>query len=129
MNPEHKERYNYIQKTIAAGKDELSRMKPILEKYKEIISTGATLDEKNKAYFIQLTTRMKEISEEEAELTPEFEELRKELLAGQHAKIIVKRDIFPGVEINISDTILYVKDQRSFTSIERKNGEIVFSPL
>ncbi len=129
MNPEHKERYNFILKQIAAGEEEKKRIKPVIDKYEEIVSSGGTLDDRNKNYYIQLFGRVKEIDQEAQEYQEEFNELRKELLAGQHAKIIVKRDIHPGVEVNISDTPLYIKSQRSFVSIERKNGEIVFNPL
>ncbi len=129
MNPERKERYSFLLKTISAGQEEINRIKPVLDKYKQVIASGAELDAKNRAYFLQLSNRIQEIEAESQEYTQEFNDLRKELLAGQHAKIIVRRDIYPGVELNISDTLFYVKDKRSFCSIERKNGEISFLPL
>lgn len=129
MPPEKKERYNILQNEMEQNAAELEKMQPIIKKYKQIIMAGNKLDPKNRMYFNQLMERVKEIEEQMAEDKEEFATLHQEMVAGKHAKVTVRKDIYPGTVISISNTSCVVKDKRSFCCIERKNGEIVFSNL
>ncbi len=129
MAPEKKERYNILQKDLEQNKAELEKIQPIIDKYKKVILAGTKLDPKNKMYFNQLMERTKELDTMIAEDQEEFASLHQEMIAGKHAKVTVRKDIYPGTVISISNTIHIVKEKRSFCCIERKNGEIVFSNL
>ena len=85
------------------------------------------MDAKNQMYFKQLVERAKELNAQDDEARSEFATLQQEMLAGKHAKVIVQRDIYPGTVVSISDLSIVVKEKRSFCTIERKNGEIVFA--
>ena len=129
MSPEKKERYNVLQKDLEQSEAELEKIQPIIAKYKQLIMAGTKLDPKNRMYFNQLMEHMRELNDQMAEDKEEFEKLHQEMVAGKHAKVTVRKDIYPGTVISISDTTCVVKDKRSYCCIERKNGEIVFSNL
>ena len=127
MSPEKKERYNILQKELEQNKSELEKIKPVILKYNQIMTAGQKLDAKNQMYFKQLVERAKELNAQDDEARSEFATLQQEMLAGKHAKVIVQRDIYPGTVVSISDLSIVVKEKRSFCTIERKNGEIVFA--
>jgi uncharacterized protein (DUF342 family) len=70
-----------------------------------------------------------EAKEELQKYRVEFNGLHQELLNSKHAKIIIRRDIFPGVTITISDLSLTTKTKRSYCQFEKKNGEIIATNL
>ncbi len=129
MSPEKKERFNLLQNEMARIAKEKAKITPILDKYKQIIGAGQQLDPKNRMYFTQLMDQIKELDQRVEEDREEFELLHQDMIAGKHAKICVRKDIYPGTQIAISDTGMVIRDLRSFCCIERKNGEIVFSNL
>ncbi len=129
MPPEKKERYHSLQKSIMEKNKEIEKIKPVIEKYTKVMSTGVKLDSKNQMYFNQLLGTLKELKEQLKDDQTEMEGLQQEMLAGKHAKVSVRRDIFPGTVISISEASCVIKEKRSFCCIERKNGEIVISNL
>ena len=58
-----------------------------------------------------------------------FNTLHQELLNSQHAKVVVRRDVFPGVTIVISDISVTVKEKRSFCQFTKSNNQIHISTL
>lgn len=129
MPPEKKERYNQIKKEMENYRAELNKLKPVIEKYNEAMATGVKLDDKNKQYFTQLVANAKKINESLAVEQKEFEELGQELLVGKHAKVCVRKDIYPGTLVTISEVSCVVKDKRSYCVLQRKDGKITFSSL
>lgn len=127
--PEKKERYEMLQQSLEETKEELEKIQPILEKYRQLVRAGKTLEEKHQLYVHQLLAVQKEKQEQIKADSKELQLLSREMLHGNHARILVHRDIFPGTEVAISDLTLKVKDKRSFCSLERKNGEIEFINL
>ncbi len=127
--PEKKERYANLQKEIAGIGAEQEKIAPILEKYNALIQAGQQLEEKHRQYYQQLLHQRQTLQQQKKEAEEEFQALHKEMTNSRHAKVLVHRDIFPGTVISISELSVTVKDKRSYTCIERKNGEIQFNNL
>ena len=59
----------------------------------------------------------------------EYEALQREMMTGTRAKVVVKKDIYPGTQVSISDASCVMQEKRSFCCLERKNGEIVINNM
>lgn len=129
IDPDTKEKYSQLDADIRRMNAENAKVMPIIKNYKELISQGQTLDPKNKEYYIKLKQLLVNNKEKLEPSIKEFEMLKQELEKGQDAKIIVSRDIYPGVTVICSDVSLTIKDKRSHVYLERKDGEIVIQNL
>ena len=129
MAPDKKERYLALQKEIAGLNQKIAKINPVLQTYRGYISKGLELDQKNLVYMNRLLTELNEAKETLQKDRVEFNGLHQELLYSKHACVDVRRDIFPGVTICISDLSKTTKDKRSFCRFEKKNGEITVSNL
>jgi wobble nucleotide-excising tRNase len=107
----------------------MEKITPVIQKYSDLLKAGQTLDAKHRNYYNQLLAGKKEKQQRLDELSEEFRTLHKEMMNGRHAKITVYRDIHPGTVISFSDLTMTLKDKRSYCTIERKNGEIVFKNM
>jgi uncharacterized protein (DUF342 family) len=85
--------------------------------------------QKNIVYMNKLLTELNEAKAALQQDRMEFNQLHQELLHSKHSCVDVRRDIFPGVTICISDMTITTKDKRSFCRYEKKNGEIQISTL
>ncbi len=129
MAPDKKERYLALQKEISGLNQKIAKINPVLQTYRGYISKGLELDQKNLVYMNRLLTELNEAKETLQKDRVEFNGLHQELLYSKHACVDVRRDIFPGVTICISDLSKTTKDKRSFCRFEKKNGEITVSNL
>jgi len=127
--PAKKERYGFLQKEIAILNAKINKINPVLKTYQEYMSSGRHLDNKNLVYMNKLLQELHESKEKLQEYRVEFNTIHQELLHSKHSRVVIRRDIFPGVTITISDVTLTTKDKRSFCQYEKKNGEIVCSNL
>ena len=129
MAPDKKELYAHLQKDILALSQKINKINPIVKTYQDFIQSGKMLDQKNLMYLNNLMAELKDAKGKLQDDRVRFNALHQELLNSKHAKIKVARDIFPGVNITISDVSMTTKDKRSFCCFEKKNGEIVISNL
>lgn len=129
MAPDHKERYVALQKEIMTYSERINKINPILQTYRGYISKGMELDQKNMVYMNKLLTELNEAKAALQQDRMEFNQLHQELLNSKHSYVDVRRDIFAGVTICISDLSITTKDKRSFCRYEKKNGEIQVSNL
>jgi uncharacterized protein (DUF342 family) len=127
--PEKKERYNQLNRLVVADTQKIDRLTPIVDRYNRHISSGQELDAKHSEYLHKILDDLAEAKEELQKYRVEFNGLHQELLNSKHAKIIIRRDIFPGVTITISDLSLTTKTKRSYCQFEKKNGEIIATNL
>ena len=129
MPPEKKERFNQLQKDIAEDKKTLEKYRPVMEKYVAYVKTGQPLDAKHKTYFTQILATVNEAKRQLEANQTEYEALQREMMTGTHAKVVVKKDIYPGTQVSISDASCVMQEKRSFCCLERKNGEIVINNM
>ena len=107
----------------------INKINPIVKTYQDFIQSGKMLDQKNLMYLNNLMSELKDAKAKLQDDRVRFNALHQELLNSKHAKIKVARDIYPGVNITISDISMTTKDKRSFCCFEKKNGEIVVTNL
>lgn len=129
MDPAKKGRFTEITTTINQLNTENNKIMPVVKNYSDILAAGKKLDAKNQEYYIKLLQVVKANQEKLAAYTAEYEKLKPEMAAGSIAKVEVKRDIFPGVSVTISDASITVKDKRSFCRLVKKGADIVFENM
>ncbi|MBO6215687.1 MAG: DUF342 domain-containing protein, partial [Lachnospiraceae bacterium] len=129
MAPEKKERYSQLHRSIETLTKKINQLNPVIKSYNDYVLGGRQLDQKNMQYLDRLVTELEQTKESLQQCRTEFNSLHQELLMSKHAKVSVRRDIFPGVVITISDQSITTKDKRSFCVFEKKNGEIVVNNL
>ncbi|MBR1628095.1 MAG: DUF342 domain-containing protein [Lachnospiraceae bacterium] len=129
MAPEKKEQYTMLQRDIAAKNQKINKLTPIVATYQKYIEEGRQLDEKNSAYLDKILDELdqaKQLLQNSREI---FNMLHQELLNSQHAKVVVRRDVYPGVTIVISDVSATVREKRSHCQFTKSNGNIRVSTL
>ena len=129
MAPEKKEQYTMLQRDIAAKNKKIKKLTPIVETYQNYIDEGRQLDEKNSVYLDKILEELDQAKQMLQNSREIFNDLHQELLNSQHAKVVVRRDIFPGVTIVISDASLTTKDKRSYCQFTRSGGNIKVQTL
>lgn len=127
--PEKKERYNALNRLVVSDTQKIDRLTPIVDRYNRHISAGMELDAKHSEYLHQVLSDLTDAKEELQKYRAEFNSLHQELLNSKHAKVIVRRDIFPGVTVTVSDLSITIKVKRSYCQFEKKNGEIIATNL
>lgn len=129
MAPAKKQRYSELSHSISSLTKKINKLNPVIKTYNDFVESGKTLDNKNMLYLSKLMNELKQTKDMLQECRIEFNVLHQELLNSRHAKIIIRRDIFAGVIVTISDLSMTQKDKRSFCQFEKKNGEIVVTTL
>ncbi len=129
MAPEKKEQYLVLQKDISAKNKRISKLLPVIKTYQGYAQEGRSLDEKNITYMNKLMDELASIRSELQEEREVFNGLHQELLNSQHARVVVWRDVFPGVTIVISDLSMTLKDKRSYCQFAKTKGEIKITNL
>ena len=129
MAPDKKERYVQLQREITVLSQNINKLKPIIKTYNKYITEGKQLDQKNAMYLQKIAAELTKNTKSLEEHQNEFNALHQELVTSRHARVIINRDIYPGVSITISDVGFQVKDKRSFCQFEKKNGEVVVTTL
>lgn len=129
MAPDKKERYVKLQREITVLSQNINKLKPIIKTYNKYITEGKQLDQKNALYLQKVAGELTKNTKELEERQNEFNALHQELITSRHSKVDIRKDVFPGVSITISDVCFNVKDKRSFCRFEMKNGDIVVSNL
>ena len=107
----------------------IDRLNPIIDTYNNYVASGMEFDEKNAVYLHKLLNEMQTLKDSLQKCRSQYNSLHQELLMSIHSKVVIRRDIYPGVTITISDLTLTTKDKRSYCQYEKKDGEIRFSAL
>lgn len=129
MAPEKKEQYLMLQKDISTKNQRINKLVPVIKTYQDYAAEGKELDQKNIDYLNKI---MDEVSTLRGDLQKErevFNGLHQELMTSQHAMVVVRRDVYPGVTIVISDLSKTIRDKRSYCQFKKEQGEIQVSNL
>ncbi len=124
VEPAKKERYIFLGKEIAEKSKELEDNQVILNTYRERIKKGDRLPKDKMQYVQSLLTSYKEIQTQMEQWKKERDLLHEEMLASEKSYVAVKKTIYPGVSIAISDLTYNVKDVRSCCKFKKQDGEI-----
>ncbi|MDD6381620.1 MAG: FapA family protein [Lachnospiraceae bacterium] len=129
INPEKKRQYGLLQKQILDETKQLDKVKPIVDSYEQFIKSGKSLDDKNRKYLSDIIARIEQLRNDLKEHREQFNALHQDLLMSQQSKVVVHKEIFPGVTITISDLSFTTTDKYSCVQFEQKNGEIKRNPV
>lgn len=124
-DPNKKERFQQLKKIINEKSEELEKMKTILATYTKKLQSGEQLQPERMGYVQKLAYAYKALKEELEPFKAEYSSIQKELMLANGAKIQIRKTIFSGVTISISDMEMRVKDEQNFCQYMKKNGEIV----
>ena len=124
MAPEKKEQYTMLQRDIAAKNQKIKKLTPIIETYQHYIDEGRQLDEKNSSYLDKIVEELNQTKQLLQNSREIYNDLHQELLNSQHSKVIVRRDVFPGVTIVISDASITIQDKRSYCQFTKASDHI-----
>ena len=80
-------------------------------------------------YVQRLIMELKEKQNEQAMLKDEYERLHMIISQSSDARVKVRRTIYPGVTVGISDISLTMKTERSFCQLLKRQGDIVIETL
>lgn len=129
MAPEKKEQYTMLQRDIAAKNQKIKKLTPIIDTYQHYIDEGRQLDEKNSVYLDKILEELNQAKQMLQNSREIYNDLHQELLNSQHARVVVRRDVFPGVTIIISDASITIRDKRSYCQFTKNGDRIKVSNL
>ena len=129
IDPAQKKRYSELSKEVAIKSKELEDTKVIVNNYGAILKRGEHLPQDKLMYVQKLAISCKK---QQAEIEPLREEMRKihmEMMASEHSYVAVKKTVFPGVNIAISDMEYSVKSKNSYCRFKKMDGCVKAVPL
>lgn len=129
VDPEVKERYNFLQKQIVDISKEMEKIKPILVNYSEKVSRQEKISPETVAQVQTIAKKYKEQQEELARLREEFVGIHERIQLQTGARVKVRGSVYQGVTIAISDMVYNVKGTVSHSKFVKEQGEIVTRPL
>ena len=122
--PEKKDQYQKLQKTVPDLKQQIDKVATIIRSYQKSMAEGKRLDAKNMQYLNSIVSQLAPLKKEYEEQELTYQKLHKELLMETNSRVIVRRDIFPGVIISIADVSYTLKEKRSSVEFVKKDGSI-----
>lgn len=129
IEPEKKERYIELQKMMQKANKEISQIQPILTSYKEKLAKGELITQDKIQYIRQLVVGMQERQSAIDLAQNEYLQLHTAMMSEKGSKVKVKKDIYPGVTVGISDLSITIYEKRSFCQLLKEQGEIVIRNL
>lgn len=124
MEPAKKERYILLGKEIGEKEKELEDNQVIINTYRDRIKKGDRIPKDKMQYLQTLLNSYKELQSEIENLKKEYGGLHDEMMASEKSYIVVRKTIYPGVSIAISDLNYHVKDVRNCCKFKKQEGEI-----
>lgn len=124
VEPGMKENYNQLIKEIQNYEKELYRIEPVITTYAKKARQGIHFTKEQLSYIQILSEQVKEIEHKLSVKRNLAEEAELIFSNETDAKILASDIVYPGVKLVISDTILYMRDEKKNCQFVRENGEI-----
>lgn len=129
VDPIQKEKYIEVQKKIKEYDEQIGKLKPIVTTYSNKMKQGEALSKEQMTYIRKLALQLQSLQGEVVPLKQQVKELERLISNENAARVKVLKDIYPGVNISISDAKMTLKDQRTYSQFIRQEGEIKIVPL
>ena len=129
VDPQLKEHYGDLQKSIIQISKELEQMRPVLVNFNERMQRNEKLSPER---IQQVQTVARSFKEKQQLLNmqrKELKEIHEQIQMSHNAKVKVTGSIYPGVSINISEVSMNIKSERTFSKFVKEQGEIVIRTL
>lgn len=129
VDPEIKERYGELQKSIIQVSKELEQLRPILVNFNEKMQKKEPLSVERVQQVQSVARSFKEKQQVLNAQRKELKDIHEQIQMSHSAKIKVKGSIYPGVSVNISEVSMNIKSERAFSKFIKEHGEIVVRSL
>ena len=129
VDPEIKERYGELQKSIIQVSKELEQLRPILVNFNEKMQKKEPLSVERVQQVQSVARSFKEKQQVLNAQRKELKDIHEQIQMSHNAKIKVKGSIYPGVSVNISEVSMNIKSERAFSKFIKEHGEIVVRSL
>ncbi len=127
-DPAVKDRVNFLKQTISAKTDEKEKLDKVLLALRKKKELGM-LEEEKVPLIASTTKTVIQLDSDIKIMTKEYESLLTELETNKSAVIKVKRDIFPGTKVSISEDYILIHEKNSFCMYKKERAEIRPFPL
>lgn len=124
VDPERKERFIGLSKQAEKIQKDMEDDKVILANYTAILRKGQKLPTDKMAYVQKLAVKLKSEQEMLAPIKEEMSKIYSEMMASNRSYVIVRRSIYPGVCVAISDLSLQVREVYSCCKFKKSEGAI-----
>lgn len=122
--PEKQQRFIELKRGMNGLNMQINRINPVIKTYSDFLSRGGILDDKNREYMQMIIAQMNDLRKNLQGLRNEYNGLHQEMLRSVHSCVDVRRDVFPGVTVSISELSITTKEKRSFCRFQKKNGKV-----
>lgn len=123
-DPEVVARLAELKKLISKAvqdKEMLNQMLTLLRKRQE---TEGRLDEEKTKLFQKTMKNVIQLDSQMKEMRAEHEELNEKITETDDARIKITRTIYPGVKLEIYNTVYFIRDKNDYCQYVRQEGEI-----
>lgn len=129
VDPEVKERYDFLQQQILKTGKEMEKLKPILVNYRDKVARKEKISPEMLIQVQNIAKTYKEQQEELGVMREEFVKIHEQIQMATNAQVKVQGSVYQGVSIAISDVSLNIKGTISYSKFIKEQGEVVFRPL
>ncbi|MBP7059400.1 MAG: DUF342 domain-containing protein [Lachnospiraceae bacterium] len=129
VKPDLKNRFNELNEMLPKLENKSIELSSILNNYQKSLKKGVKLDAKVITYLRQVAEDFKKNNDNIQRVNAEIEKIKPELLADGHHKIVVKKDIYPGVGIYISGNRKEISEHLSSCEFKIKDGELIWATI
>ncbi|MCI9137511.1 MAG: DUF342 domain-containing protein [Lachnospiraceae bacterium] len=129
VEPEVKERFGNLQKSIIQISKELEQMRPVLVNFNEKMQKKEPISPERIQQVQTIARSFKEKQQILNSQRKELKEIHGQIQMSHNAKVKVKGSIYPGVTVNISEVGMNIKNERTFSKFVKEQGEIVIRSL
>ncbi|MCI8483589.1 MAG: DUF342 domain-containing protein [Lachnospiraceae bacterium] len=129
VDPQVKEHFGDLQKSIIQISKELEQMRPVLVNFNEKMQKKEPISPERIQQVQTIARSFKEKQQLLNSQRKELKEIHDQIQMSHNAKIKVKGSIYPGVSVNISEVGMNIKSERSFSKFIKEQGEIVVRSL
>lgn len=121
IDPKERERLQQLQKENIMIQKELARVEPIVTKFTQSLGKGAKLPPEKAQQIRGIVAQYRQFKSQYAQNEEESLGLMEKEEFVKDARICVRDKIYPGVKINISDSMLIIKETAQYCQF-RQNG-------
>lgn len=124
IEPEIIEEYHSLNEELEKNKEEQERNLPILMSFAKRIKLGEKLAADKMLQFKEASTTRENLMKREAEIVERSQQLKEQIDNYTSGKVKVQGVIYPGTKIMISGATYYVKQEATYCSFSKEQGEV-----
>ncbi len=124
IDPERKERQEYLLDHIKEINNEIEMVAPALTNYAKQRAKNISFSPEQAKYIKELSDKYRILSEELGEAKKEVEEIAESLSEGSNARIKVTDRIYSDVKLVVSEGVMFVREEQHHCQFIYEQGEV-----